>query len=247
MSIKKKVSIKRAVQQALDDLGIEENTLVPVFKIWAADAENEIGSFTQYKKKNYVLDVCQCRATLPCEAKAVLATMLGDHGCDCDLKFNQVQLAINTSQLPFNLTYEFNIGGPACRRDLSWKIQNNELVFDENYHNQKVTVQLLIQEVDEEGWMLINENHVRAISSYIEYMYMKRSRHKIGGRNYGRNEIDGQFKIWSRLAAHCNADDGKPSPEEEAQMIAMWSDPLSGYANAFWLGNEPNYGIRAGV
>ena len=247
MAIKKKVSIKRAVQQALDNLGIDENDLTPVFQVWAADAEDAIGSYTQYKKCNYVLDACNCRVSLPCETKAVIAMMLGDHGTDCDLKFSQVLTSINTSQQPFNLAYSFSSLGLTCNKSISWKIQNNEMVFNENLTDKKITVQLLIQEVNSDGWMLINDNHVRAIATYIEYMYMKRSRHKIGGRNYSMGEIETVHQEWYRLCANAHATDAKLSPEEEAQLVALWNGPLSGYANAFWLGNEPNYGIRTGV
>lgn len=247
MSIQRQVSIKRAVQQALDNLGIDTNDMIPKFTVWGVEAENRIGSFTQYERKIYVLDVNQCYVELPCQVTAVLGVLLGDFGCDCGLTFKNVYSAIS-SQPRATTTYGFTVidgGSISMNGSIAFRVSDNSLVFENNYKQGKITVETLSRRVDKDGWPLINENHVYAIAEFIAWMWMKMSRHRIGGTNYSRTEIVDQFMTWSRMAAHAHAQDGEPGPAQQASITALYNDPLSGMGNAFWLYQDPYYGLRS--
>lgn len=247
MSIQKKVSVKNAVQQAFDNIGIETNELFPLFKLWSVEAERRIGSFTQYERKIYVLDIVGCRAYLPCEAQAVLGVLLGDYGCDCGLKFINVYTfqSVNARATPSFGFLVIDGGQVTYNTNITWRVHDNQIVFNNNYQTGKITVELLVYPIDNDGWIKINENHVYPIASFCEWMYMKRSRHKPGGRNYSLSEVREQFNEWSRLAAHAHAEDGAPGPGQIAQIAAAVNDPMSGMGNAFWLYQDPYYGLRS--
>lgn len=247
MSIQRQVSIKRAVQQALDNLGIETNELIPKFQVWAVEAENRIGSYTQYERKIFVLDVKGCTVELPCEVVSVMGVLMGDYGCDCGLKFRNVYTFMS-SQARATPTFGFLVidgGQVSMNANISWRISDNSIVFNNNYEEGKITIETLSRRVDEKGWPLINENHVYPIAEFIAWMYMKMTRHKIGGYNYSRTEIQDQFMTWSRMAAHAHAEDGAPGPAQIASIVAAYNDPLSGMGNAFWLYQDPYYGLRS--
>lgn len=264
MSIQKKVNIKRAVQQAMDNLALEDNKMIPVMQVWASEAESRIGSFTQYKRKIQVLDVANCRAHLCCEAVAVLAVLEGDHGCECGDTFQKTykfaksrlldvsNFAFQVAADPQNPTLaeseqtplEYLSAQTIYSNGIQWRIHDNALVFTGDVPDM-VTVEMLVRETDESGWILINENHVYAIASFIEWMYMKRARHKIGGQRYTINEIRDQFMEWSRMAAHAHAQDGEPNSQTIAQIAALVNDPYTGFNSATWIYADSYYGPRS--
>jgi hypothetical protein len=249
MSIQRQVSIKRAVQQAMDNLGIETNDIIPKFQVWAVEAENRIGSYTQYERKIFVLDINGCTVELPCEVVAVNAVLIGDHGCNCGMTFRNVYTTLN-SQSRTSSVFGFLVidgGQVSMNTNISWTISDNHLVFSSSYPTGKITIETLSRRVDAIGWPLINENHVYPIAEFISWMYMKMARHKVGGYNYSRTEIQDQFMTWSRMAAHAHAQDGEPGPAQIASMVSLYNDPLSGLGNAFWLYQNPYYGLRSNI
>ena len=242
MSIQKKVSIKRAVQQGMDNIGLETNDMVPAMTVWAAEAESRIGSFTQYQRKIYNLTVSGCKTELPCEVVAVLGVLIGNYGCECSLQFQEVYGVAFSQRLSSTqgfLVIDGATVAPSSRA--SWRIVDNNLVFN-NHTEGEITIEALVQEVDQEGFPLISEGHVYAIASFLEWMFMKRSRHRVSGVNYSRTEVADQFMLWSRLAANAHANDNKLTPEQERTIAAIYNDPLSGVANATWLYKNSYYG-----
>lgn len=97
MSIKRKVSIKNAVFNLIDDIGGQDHKLVPVLTRWATDADIKIKSAYAYKPQNFVLTASGCKLELPCCIVFLHAILAGDHGCDCDVLFDRVcnQLGIS--------------------------------------------------------------------------------------------------------------------------------------------------------
>lgn len=245
MSILKKVSIKRAVAQAQDNMGIEENNLYPVMKVWAAEGEHRIDTFTMYRQKIYVLDVDGCCVNIPCEAVAIDGLLLGDHGCECDTIFSSIYGSSGTNGSSVS-SYGFIVvdgGGTCMNTSAAYDIYNNQIHFKKKFHG-KITVRFFVQEVDSEGWMLINENHVYALAAFIEWMWMQRAKHKVGGVKYTRGEIQDQFMLWSRLAASAAVEDVRPTKQEEENIARAFNDPTSGYGSALWLYRNSYYGIQ---
>lgn len=242
MSIIKKISIKNAIQQAQDNMGIDHNRDVPLFTSWAVEADRKIGSYYSYKKKIVVLDVDNCRAELPCESVAVLALMLGDHGCDCGTVFGGLFSFINASLAAHNAGSGWIVIDDSGSRSFgcgaNYEIQNNQLVFDRNLDAQKVTVQILALEVDAEGFPLINANHVDAVAQYIEYKNALRTRWNSIENKITETGIMHMQAEWGRKCRWARGDDGEPSVSDKNQIVSMINDPISGIGISLYKFNE---------
>lgn len=248
MSIIKKISIKNAIQQAQDNMGIDHNRDIPLFTSWAVEADRKIGSYYSYKKKVVVLDVCDCRAELPCEAVAVLALMLGDHGCNCGTKFHGLFSFINTNLSAHNagsgwiVIDDSGLGHGGFRCGANYEIQNNQLVFSNNLDGKKVTVQILALEVDAQGFPLINQNHVDAVAQYIEYKNALRTRWNSTENKITESGIMHMEKEWGRKCRWARGDDAEPSESERREITSMINDPISGIGIALFRFNDLYYG-----
>lgn len=256
MSIIKKISIKNAIQQAQDNMGIDHNRYIPLFTAWAVEADRKIGSYYSYKKKIVVLKVEQCRAQLPCESVAVLAVVYGDRLLrhDCNSLFNDVHRRIQTDNFGFPTLIDggwsdSNFWG--CN-GVRYEIQNNQLVFSNNFnthnfhadsfnsdHHRKVTVQILALEVDQEGFPLINENHVDAVAQYIEYKNALKTRWNSIENKITETGIADMKMEWGRKCRDARADDGDPSESDLAEIRNMINNPLSGVGIALYVFNNP--------
>ncbi len=235
MSIRKKISIKIPVFEAVEDMGLGEMRNSPLFKRWAVRADERIGSYYAYKKNICVTTVKDCHAELPCDVVAVLAILIGDYGCDCGTTFNQVLTHVHAVGSVVNSSNGFIIQDNAviCQ-PLSWEIQDNQIVFGQNIDGQTITIQYLGYQLDAEGWPLVNQNHSDAIGAYIMKKYAERSTFKISDTKKNENEISRLNREWHRLCRHARAEDGDPSPTERAEMVALVNDPLSGIGIASW-------------
>lgn len=229
-------------------MGIDHNRDIPLFTSWAVEADRKIGSYYSYKKKIVVLDVVDCRAELPCEAVAVLALLLGDHGCNCNLVFNGLYSFINAQLSAHNAGSGWIViddsGGPSYRcENISYEIQNNHLVFRGNFDGQKVTVNILALETDADGFPLINENHVDAVAQYIEYKHALRTRWNSIENKITETAIAHMQQEWGRKARWSRGDDGAPSQSEQNEITRMVNDPISGLGISLWRFNDRYWGI----
>jgi hypothetical protein len=247
MSIKKLISIKNAVQNTFEDIGIDITKDIPVFTRWAVAAEREIGSYYSYRKKISVLTIENCRAKLPCDAMAVQIVIGGDQGCDCGDLFSRCSVLSNnsvalTSISTFSNTNSFLVVDSTFGlNDLrftstGWDIQNDYLVFKSNLDGEKVTIQYLGLEVDCDGFPLICENHLEAITEYIMYKYCMRSRFSANKIDLGDAKL--HFAEWNRLCSHSRAMDNEISESDKNEIAALLNNPLSGWGLTLGM-NKP--------
>lgn len=235
--VNRQVPISYAVIQAKDDMAISDSGLDPLFKIWAKQAEDAIGSYCQFERKIYVIDTHHCSGELPCEAVAVMGVMMGDHGCNCGTLFTKGYGLYSGLLGNVNTLNGFMVIAPSadpCLSPVKWTLQGNKIVFVGDLHDQKVTIETLRYRCDEEGWMLINENHIRAIAAYLEYKFMRRNNHIKAAGVYDRGTIEMQARLWARLCRNARAEDTEPSDSEWSEIMTLWNDPFSGIQNAIW-------------
>lgn len=234
MSIQKKVPISYALAQFRDDADKSDSSLEPILKIWAKRAEVKIDSFTQWKRRIYVLQAYGCSIELPCEVMGISGVMLGDHGCDCGEIFSKA----------YGMNLNNGIGalygvllfaeGNCSLSPIKWTIQDNKIVLTRNYNGQKFTIDTQAYQCDKEGWMMINENHIDAISMYLEYKYMRRFNHGKGKGSYTNAEINEAKNEWHRLCRQARGDDNDPTESEWQEIRTLWNDPMSGIQNTVW-------------
>lgn len=235
-----------AVQAAMDNMNIQNTKDVPLYMVWGIEADRKIGSYYSYKKKIKVLDVVDCHSELPCDAVAVLGLLLGDHGCDCGLAFNNIfsywagagRGFIDTTAgfIVVDPNYSVNCTG------IRWHIQGNNLIYDRNFNGNKVTVQYLAYETDERDFPMINENHVDAVAQYIEYKHAMRTRWWDPEYRIQENVIEKLRFEWNRKCRHARAEDGDPSVTDMQEITAMINNPLSGIGIALWKYNDIYWG-----
>ncbi len=234
MSINSLISIKNPIVDAQMQLGLDTMQDIPLFTRWATLAEKEISSYFQFVKKRKVIDICGCTAILPCDAYELQCAVLGDMGESCEDLVGAIcgcgggtafsTTAVVGSFLIVDIGFDFtNYLGV-----LPYVIQNNKVILNQNYDGQKLTIQYLGYESDDEGFLMVGQNHVNAINCYIRYNYHLRRMAKVGATYLDRDLMREAKEEWNRECANARAKDGKPTPSEQIEMANMVSDPLIG-------------------
>lgn len=231
MSINKLISIRNPIYEAMDDLNIDHDKLIPKFTRWAERAEKEIGSWAQFERKRKVIDITNCTACLPNDAVYIQIALLGDYGEDCENLMDRACTVMNattnygTVQNTFFVVdmgvgeTEF-IGG-----SIPYEIQNNKLIFNQNFDGRKLTLQYLRFKVDCDGFLEVGENHVMAIKWYIiwQYLYGKTSMNSL---EYGK--MNKAEQEWHRECAHARAQDAEIPLSERNRIVGMTHNPYAG-------------------
>ncbi len=233
MSINKLISIKNPINDAMDNLGLDHVQDMPIFTTWATLAEKKIGSYYQFKKKRAVLDIKNCIAELPSDARYIQRAILGDLGCDCTDLFNLTCSLIPMSSTVLNASPSLNsfliVDMGAGYREITGSIphviQDNKIILNQNLDGQKLTIQYLGYSTDCDGFMEIGENHVDAIQWFITWKYWYRKRN-LSPMEQGK--MNTAQKEWNRECAHARATDGELTESERTEMVKILHDPLAG-------------------
>ena len=239
MSINRLISIKNPIIDALDMVGADRSVDMPIFTTWAIQAEKEIFSTPPLKRTRAVLDIVGCRAEIPCCVSVLEGAIMGDHGCDCGDLFNRyclgnIFIADGTPSGMLIVDYDSSVEG-GFTGYLAYQIQDNHIVFRNNMDGKKVTIQYKGYQEDEDGFIMISENHVRAITEYILWKYGVRS-------EYTQKQLSMQSTMlhkqeWFRLCKHSRALDNMLNDSERAEINDLVNDPYKG--RGFWVGMQP--------
>lgn len=234
MSVNKLISIKNAIIDTIDDLGLDHSKNIPVFMRWAERAEKKIGSYYGFVRKHAVLDIHNCAACLPLDCAYLQRAVMGDQGCDCADLFNNLcaNLSINTTSMnTTNLDLNSFLIVDRPQGDLgiwglvAYELQDNKIVFNANYDGQKVTIQYLGVKTDCDGFLEVSENHIDAINEFCKFMY--RSMNPRNGIQLGVARDHEQR--WERLCADARATDGQPNESERQEITQLINDPWVGW------------------
>lgn len=234
MSINKLISVKEPVVEVMEDLGLDQDKNIPVFTRWALEAENEIGSSFQWVTKRMVLTIENCVACLPSDAMYVDIAIMGDLGCDCgDLNALYCDPTINLSSTYGTVSNTFLVvdlgdaaSGGSLRGLVDYSIQNNKMVFTQNYDTQKVTVQYLAPETDCDGFVMIGQNHKLAIQWYIKWKYFYRRQTQNSSWDWGR--MNKAEEEWHRECRSARAKDAVLTDSQRRNIVNMWHNPFAG-------------------
>lgn len=229
MSINKLVSIKNAIVDASDMLALDHNAFLPIFMGWATYAEKEIGG-AGVIRKFAVLDICGCTAQLPDDAFKIRGAILGSHDPNCGTLFSNTLLSgatlASTANSQFVVVDVGSIGStsPYCNI-VPYEIQDNKLVFNQSVSATEITIVYDGYATDCDGFIKIGENHVEAISRYIQWMYWTRKRKKDNQEVNSMNKAEMQ---WDRLCAHARALDNELTETEREEIAQTYNDPYAG-------------------
>ncbi len=229
MSIKKKVSIRNAVFDALDNMGMQDHKMVPVLTRWATLADIKIKSAYAYEPKIHVLTAKGCSMELPCQVVIFGGMIYGDHGCDCGALFDSVYGQLGITKVNPDGSGNFLVVDTASGTRLTklgGQIIDNTIWFNRDVDGQVFTIRTQDYFVDDDGFVMVNENHVDAISTYLEFRLAKRSRWNKKLGNISESGIRDLKNDWHLACADARADDVDDSEHEI--VAAMFNNPISG-------------------
>lgn len=235
MSINKMISMKTAIVDAMELCGTENVKDLMVMARWGELAEKEIGSRYQFIKKIAVLDVSGYAACLPNDAAYMQRALIGDYGCDCtDLFYSWGGVGVTSSAFESNAGPTFLVVDAPTTGDwmgtwsdylVNCELQDNKIIFSGNYNGQKVTVQYLAYKTDCDGLLEIGENHVRALTYYMCWMYFMRQKKKSNDTFFSANKYE---SMWQKEVANARAKDSNLTEGERQRMVAEYHDPYAG-------------------
>ncbi len=249
MSLNKLISIHDAVYNAFEDTGLDVVSRTPLFMRWAVTAEKIIGSFYGWKQLIIVAEGKGCRVPLPIECMRVQRIVKGDYGCKCDTLMNDVGnwaianltgAFINTGQTgqsPFLIVDSPAQGGDYGCWDNNYTIQNNNLVFGRSVDKMKFTIKYLGYERDCDGFLLVSENHIEALTAYIKWQIAAMSRYtpnKMDVVDITMNKAE-----WERLRNIARADDAELTPQDQREIAWLLRDPYAGFGICLNYGVDP--------
>ena len=244
--MKSLVSIRGVILDALEDMGIDITNDVPTFTRWAIQADREIGSYYSYRRKHEVLTIQGCKAKLPFDAMKVQIVVIGDNKDMCGDIASRIPLIGNNvglTQTDTFLIVDSNVGlvDNVQTAGIRWDIQDDYLVFPNNFSDKKVTIQYLGLDSDEQGFPKVIETHKEAVAMYIMYKYAIRSRFARPDKRMTSDDIQHFFREWNRLASHARAEDNELSDTDRFEINTMLHDPLSGWGLELGMYRSRNY------
>ena len=237
MSVNKLISIKVPVFNAMEDLAIDHDKLIPLFTKWALDAEKKIGSKFQYTTKKAVLNINNCVVCLPEDAAFVDIAVFGDYGCECRDLMSRAYSWVNgrvVSETPSFLIVDVAQDGVTFTGCINYTIQNNKLIFSQDYDGQSITVQYLAVVKDCDGFDMVGENHVIAISEYIKWRYLFR-KNGTNSMEYGKMNL--AKSEWERECLAARAMDSEITENDRYEIV-------HGVLHNPYIGISLNAGMR---
>jgi hypothetical protein len=166
----KRVDIRTAIYTAIDETdAATEKYMVQIMK-WAKYIERSIGSFHGYPIKAKTETVTGCTLMLPDDCYRPLELLPGDYEDECNvyylaidpqiLKEDVREDEITLTWLPMNSTRV----SPKY-----WTMTGEQLNLLREYEGQEMTLVYQYIETTLDGYWIVNESHLEAISRYIKY------------------------------------------------------------------------------
>lgn len=232
----KLVSIRQAITEAIELTDEDNMKLFPSLILWAIQAEKKIDSPYSYEEDIVVLNVTGYRAKLPISTRKVVAIVDGDKsGLGKEAFFNQWR-NYTESTLPYfgeDVIFRWNIPHASWRPcPLKWKVLDNEITFETDPNIGTITVLLERFKIDEEGLIMINENHTGAIGAYLKWKLADKERYN-RFKKLRLTHVDNNYLIelkqnWIDARNAARGED-QVITEDQARVISeMLNHPLSG-------------------
>lgn len=214
------ISIKQAIINLSEDLDIPVSNQATLMK-WAIEAEKGIHSWNSAIYTAELYTVLNSSVILPGNVIKVRKIVYGDHvDTFCQL-FYKYNLNKQTTDEVTELTWSSLDGSQhwdnsLCVDNLLWNYKDGAINFPSNMPDQDVTIIHQVLNVDDEGFLIVNDTHIKAIRLYLELKYLKREgfkksitgRYDNGFMNYSK-ELDMEYH---RAVANARALDSQALP-----------------------------------
>jgi hypothetical protein len=177
----KKVNIRQAFTDAVDqtDPGLIRFE-AQMFK-WAKYIEKEIGSINGYPRAGKLYTVTGSTIVLPDNCLQVLRVVPGDYEDDINVYYRDINdvLIQTTEQTDYldevDIDYVWKPLDGQYISELFWEQIGNELNLVSTFTDQEITVIYNHLEKNDQGYYIVNDSHIDAITKYIVYMFGKKN------------------------------------------------------------------------
>jgi hypothetical protein len=230
MAADKFVSIKQGVMEALEFMGRDDMRSAPMLNDWAVRAEKKIGSYYGLSKEICIIDmITDCKAKLPCGTQEVLGVLVGDHGTDCDIIFEQIcNLNVNSidyQSLDTGIGLTIIGGDKEVEKNNRYEVRgDNTIEFPYSITSDKLTVKVLKHPEDQNGFIKVQSGHLDAIAAYIKWKVAEMSR--FGPNKMTMSDVNYYGTEWGLACRNAIAESSWPSDSEKEEISGILNNPL---------------------
>lgn len=174
----KKISIKQAIVNAVDETDSSLTRYEVQAMRWARYIEREIGSINAYDFKAKAFEVEGSTMDVPKNCLRVRRIVYGDyenqlHAVYRDIRGTVLEKDERTDLDPVKVSYWAPAEIPYVP-DVMWEERVDIIQFVYEMKGRTVTIFYDAIEVDNNGYWMVSENHIKAITDYIIYMFAKK-------------------------------------------------------------------------
>lgn len=174
----KKVSIRQAIVNAVD----ETDPLFMRYELqalkWAKYIEQEIGSMNGYVMRAESFIVQDDQMNVPNGCLKIHRIIYGDYENDLTSLYKDIRgTVLQEDERVLTDQVEVKLWMPAeitYVPDVMWEQRIDTIQFVQSLKGKTVTVIFSAVDVDDLGYWLVSENHIKAISDYLIYMFAKK-------------------------------------------------------------------------
>ena len=224
----KKANIRQAILDAIDQTDPTLMRYEAQMMKWSKYIEKEIGSVNGYPRAAKLYEVTGSTIILPDDCLQVLRVVAGDYEDDINVYYRTWNDALiqTTTQTEYLDGVDIDwIWKPVDARyinEMFWEQVGNQLNLISTFTEQEITIIYNHLETNDQGYYLVNDSHLDAITKYIIYMFSKKSMWnnfksakmlRAGAMEFSR-ELKRDYHASIRNA---RAADGKETPFETEQ------------------------------
>lgn len=219
-------SIKHAIVDAIDQtdatLARYENQMIK----WAHYIEKAIGSKDGYKRvaKAYTIDGSVIEKPAGCVK--VLRVLYGNHEDKINAYYqDEARLFVQRTEETYDgitVIMGWSEAENYIMSELIWDEYEDKVNFLQNLQGREITVFYNQIDVDDQGYWIVQESHIKAITDYIIYMFAKKNLWRTLKsdrmiRNTELNNIQILKAQYETSIRNARAEDGNETPYEKTQ------------------------------
>lgn len=220
------ITMDEAVSGAMMALGHTNSQHRNLFRTWADDANKSIGVIHNLNLKDAEnIPIKDFAFPIPCDYLEPLEIVLKGGSNINGKQFHLPLLVVNNAitSLPSNAG-----SAQGSRAIINISEQVDQFVLTSN-SNRKASfthadLKYYALPTDEEGFPLIEQYNKRAIEAYIEYMFVKRERHRMRGKQDAppQSEVSYLYNQWLTLKADAITKKNRLNVLEADEVVRKW-------------------------
>lgn len=238
MKLSNVVSVNNAIAIAIEDMGGNINpNMIPVMIRWAIDADKEIGARNYYEPKKKAVRAEGAYLSIPCDAVFLKPYIVeGDYekdDCCCEeaahscATGSDTAIIVTSSSEDFSLTHTSAGGVPinVYKRNVGYKVFNKQIRFNCSKHGRVFTIYYIGYKTDCDGYPMVRESNLPAITAYIKYMYAEWQRFN-GDKAFTIGERRSLKDEYGRQVGKCIVAANHTTEDQNQSIRDMFNSPF---------------------